>query len=54
MHAICIVPIVFLGMLLLWIEKISWREFVSAARQFKKLGDGVERPQEAATVEKMP
>ncbi len=54
MHAICIVPIVVLGMVLLWIEKISWREFVSAARQFKKLGDGVERPQEAATVERVP
>lgn len=54
MHAICIVPIVVLGVLLLWIEKISWKEFVSAARQFKKLGDGMERPQEAATGERMP
>jgi uncharacterized protein (TIRG00374 family) len=53
MHAICIVPIVVLGMLLLWIERISWKEFVSAARQFKRLGDGSERPTEAATLERM-
>jgi uncharacterized protein (TIRG00374 family) len=54
MHASIVVPMVLLGLLLLWTEKISWKEFITAAQQFKKLGHEIERPAAATTVESMP
>ena len=42
------------GLILLWTEKISWREIVTGARQFKRLGAEIERPTAATTVESMP
>jgi uncharacterized membrane protein YbhN (UPF0104 family) len=54
MHAICIVPIVVLGLILLWTERISWKEFISAARQFKDLGREMEQPTAGKTLESMP
>jgi uncharacterized protein (TIRG00374 family) len=54
MHASIVIPMVLLGLVLLWVERISWKEFLSAARQFRKLGEEIERPGAASTVEGMP
>jgi uncharacterized protein (TIRG00374 family) len=54
LHASIVVPVVLVGLILLWTEKVSLRELVTAARQFKKLGDEIERPAAATTVESMP
>jgi hypothetical protein len=39
-HASITIPIILLGMILLWTEGISWRHLVAGARQFRTLGDG--------------
>jgi uncharacterized protein (TIRG00374 family) len=54
LHASIVIPMVLFGLVLLWVEKISWKEFLSSARQFKELGREIERPGAAATVEGMP
>ena len=33
MHAICIVPVILLGLVLLRVDRISWKEVVAAARR---------------------
>ena len=38
MHFLIVVPIILLGMVLLWTDGISWKELVSSAAQVRKLG----------------
>jgi hypothetical protein len=38
MHFLIVVPIILLGMVLLWTDGISWKELVSSAAQIRKLG----------------
>jgi uncharacterized membrane protein YbhN (UPF0104 family) len=37
-HLTITVPVILVGMILLWTEGISWRDLVRGARQFKDLG----------------
>jgi uncharacterized protein (TIRG00374 family) len=55
-HLIILVPTILLGMVLIWTERISWREMVSAARGFKSLGEGPRRSGATAgeTLESLP
>jgi len=39
-HASITIPIILLGMVLLWTEGFSWRHLVAGARQIRTLGDG--------------
>lgn len=39
-HLAVTIPVLTLGLLLLWTEKISWRDMVSAARQWRALPHG--------------
>jgi uncharacterized membrane protein YbhN (UPF0104 family) len=53
-HLIITVPVICLGLFLLWRDKISWREILSAARGLKSLGEAPgPRPTEKA-MEIMP
>jgi uncharacterized protein (TIRG00374 family) len=54
LHASIVVPVVLVGLILLWTENISFKELLTAARQFKELGHEIERPAAATTVESMP
>jgi len=38
-HAIIVVPTVLIGLLLLWTERLSWKELLSGARRFRTLGE---------------
>lgn len=49
MHAVVVVPVIVLGLILLWVERISWRDLVSAAGQIRTLG----RANTDATVEQV-
>jgi len=48
-HAAITVPIILLGMFLLWSEGIKWREIIAAAREFGSLGDAMD-PAETSRV----
>jgi uncharacterized protein (TIRG00374 family) len=37
-HLIVTVPVILLGLFLVWLEKVSWKKLVDAARRFKELG----------------
>lgn len=54
MHAVCIIPVILLGMLLLWVERISWKEMVAAARQFRSLGSRSGPPVSQKPMESLP
>jgi len=42
MHTLIIVlPIVVLGSILVWIERLSWRDLVASAAQVRELGAGM-------------
>jgi uncharacterized protein (TIRG00374 family) len=53
-HLIILVPTVLLGMVLIWTEKISWREVIDAARNFKSLGEAPRAAGAENTMESMP
>lgn len=39
-HGVLTVPIILVGTVLLWTERISWKEMIAAARQLRELGTG--------------
>jgi uncharacterized protein (TIRG00374 family) len=53
-HLIILVPTILLGMVLIWTEKISWREVIDAARNFKSLGEAPRAAGAENTMESMP
>jgi uncharacterized protein (TIRG00374 family) len=38
MHVLIVVPIIVLGMILLWTDRVSWRDLVKSAAQMRDLG----------------
>jgi uncharacterized protein (TIRG00374 family) len=42
MHFLIVVPVILLGMVLLWTDGISWKELVASAAQVRKLGASAE------------
>lgn len=40
LHLAVVLPIIFLGLALLWIDRISWRDLLAAAREVRSLGSG--------------
>jgi hypothetical protein len=53
-HLIILVPTVLLGLVLIWMDKISWRDVMAAARNIKTLGDNPLRPPAERTMESTP
>jgi uncharacterized protein (TIRG00374 family) len=51
LHAIFTVPVILLGILLIWTDRVSWRDLLRAARQFRSLGDLPAAPAESRTAE---
>jgi uncharacterized protein (TIRG00374 family) len=49
MHALVVVPVIVLGLILVWVERISWRDLMSSAAQIRTLG----RPNTDATMEQV-
>ena len=47
MHTLIVVPVVVLGSVLVWVERLSWRDLVASASQVRRLG----APGAAAPVE---
>lgn len=55
MHFLIVVPVILLGMILLWTDGISWKELVSSAAQVRKLGSiGEAAPSVERVVEETP
>jgi uncharacterized membrane protein YbhN (UPF0104 family) len=38
MHLVITIPVILLGVVLIWTEGLSWNDIVSAARQLRQLG----------------
>jgi hypothetical protein len=38
MHFLIVVPTVLLGVLLIWLDRVSWRDLVASAAQIRRLG----------------
>ena len=38
-HLTMAIPVIVIGVVLLWIEKVRWGDLISGARQFRQLGD---------------
>jgi len=53
-HLIVTIPVILFGLVLLWWEKISWHEILSAARGLKSLGEAPQRGAGEKTMEIMP
>jgi uncharacterized protein (TIRG00374 family) len=53
-HLIILVPTILLGVVLIWTEKISWREVIAAARNVKSLGEAPQPARAENTMEGMP
>lgn len=50
MHLVVVVPVLVIGVVLLWTEKLSWRDLLAAAREVRRLGtdsEGVSPPTRA-------
>jgi uncharacterized protein (TIRG00374 family) len=54
MHFLIVVPVILLGMVLLWTDGISWKELVSSAAQLRKLGSSDVGPAVERTVKETP
>lgn len=50
-HLIVTVPIIVLGLFLIWLEKVSWKKLLAAARGLKQLGASAEPAAARETVE---
>jgi uncharacterized protein (TIRG00374 family) len=52
MHLVITIPVILLGVVLIWTEGLSWNDIVSAARQLRQLGsDAGDSPPTAMPVE---
>lgn len=55
LHLVVVVPVLLLGAVLLWTEKLSWRDLFAAAREVRDLGsDAKSRIDASSTVEDVP
>jgi uncharacterized protein (TIRG00374 family) len=52
MHVVITVPVILLGIVFIWTEKISWKDVIAAARRLRDLGADASGPlQESAVME---
>jgi len=52
MHVVITVPVILLGVVFIWTERISWKDVISAARRLRELGSDASEPLgDAAAVE---